>query len=78
MYRVNHLIKEFMSNKVVRIKDIAERAGVSTGTVDRVLHDRGRVSQDVKEKVLKIIKEMDYEPMEMGSYEAVFTRYRIQ
>ncbi|MGV3706823.1 MAG: substrate-binding domain-containing protein [Arcticibacter sp.] len=51
-----------MSNKVVRIKDIAEKAGVSTGTVDRVLHDRGRVSQDVKEKVLKIIKEMEYEP----------------
>lgn len=27
----------------IRIKDIAERAGVSVGTVDRVLHDRRRV-----------------------------------
>ncbi len=51
-----------MSEKVVRIKDIAIRAAVSTGTVDRVLHDRGRVSEKVKERVLKIIKEMNYEP----------------
>lgn len=51
-----------MKNKIVRIKDIAERAKVSTGTVDRVLHKRGRVSKKVEEKILKIIEEMDYEP----------------
>ncbi len=51
-----------MKNKIVRIKDIAEKAKVSTGTVDRVLHKRGRVSKKVEEKVLKIIEEMDYEP----------------
>jgi LacI family transcriptional regulator len=46
------------NNTPVRIKDIAIKAGVSTGTIDRVLHNRGRVS----EKVLKIIDEMNYEP----------------
>lgn len=46
----------------VRIKDIAEKAEVSTGTVDRVLHNRGRVSEKVKEKVLRIAKELNYEP----------------
>lgn len=51
-----------MDKRLVRIKDIAEKAGVSTGTVDRVIHDRGRVSADVKERVLAIIKEMNYEP----------------
>ena len=51
-----------MKNKIVRIKDIAEKAKVSTGTVDRVLHKRGRVSKKVEERVLKIIEEMDYEP----------------
>lgn len=51
-----------MKNKTVRIKDIALKANVSTGTVDRVIHDRGRVAPEVKEKVLKIIKDMDYEP----------------
>jgi LacI family transcriptional regulator len=47
---------------IVRIKDIAERAGVSKGTVDRVLHNRGRVAEDVREKILSIIKELNYEP----------------
>jgi LacI family transcriptional regulator len=49
-------------NGVVRIKDIALKANVSTGTVDRVIHNRGRVAEDVKKRVLKIIKEMNYEP----------------
>ncbi|RNI26040.1 LacI family DNA-binding transcriptional regulator [Rufibacter latericius] len=47
---------------IVRIKDIAERAGVSTGTVDRVLHERGRVAEDVKQKVLEIAQELNYQP----------------
>ena len=33
-----------MATDKIRIKDIAERAGVSVGTVDRVLHDRPNVS----------------------------------
>ena len=40
-------------NTVVRIKDIALKADVSTGTVDRVIHNRGRVAEDVKNRVLK-------------------------
>lgn len=28
----------------IRIKDIAQKVGVSGGTVDRVLHNRGEVS----------------------------------
>lgn len=46
----------------IRIKDIAERAQVSVGTVDRVLHNRGRVSEEVRDKVKRIIKELNYEP----------------
>lgn len=51
-----------MINKNVRIKDIALKAKVSTGTVDRVLHNRGRVSEKVRDRILKIIEEMDYQP----------------
>jgi LacI family transcriptional regulator len=47
---------------VIRIKDIAQKANVSTGTVDRVIHNRGRVAEDVKARVLKIVKELNYEP----------------
>jgi LacI family transcriptional regulator len=46
----------------VRITDIAKRARVSPGTVDRVIHDRGEVSPKTRERVLNIIKELNYEP----------------
>lgn len=51
-----------MKDKIITIKDIASKAKVSTGTVDRVLHKRGRVAPKVEEKILQIIKEMEYEP----------------
>lgn len=46
----------------IRIVDIAEMAGVSVGTVDRILHNRGRVSAEKREKVEKVLKEINYEP----------------
>lgn len=46
----------------IRIKDIAERAGVSVGTVDRVLHQRPNVSKPAREKVEQALKEMNYQP----------------
>jgi LacI family transcriptional regulator len=51
-----------LQNRTIRIKDIAEKAGVSAGTVDRVLHNRGRVSEEARIKVLSIVKELNYEP----------------
>jgi len=48
--------------KKARIKDIAEKAGVSTGTVDRVLHDRGEVAEGTRERILKITRDLDYSP----------------
>lgn len=44
----------------ITIKTIAEAANVSRGTVDKVLHDRLGVSEDVREKVKKITEEMEY------------------
>lgn len=46
----------------IRIKDIAEKAGCSIGTVDRVIHKRGKVAADVEKRVLRIMKELDYKP----------------
>lgn len=42
------------SDHRVKIADIAQRANVSTGTVDRAIH-RGKVAQKTREKVLAII-----------------------
>ena len=52
----------FLKKQNIRIKDIAEKANVSTGTVDRVLHNRGRVAEEVRLKVLRIVEELSYEP----------------
>ena len=49
------------------IKMIAERAGVSIGTVDRVLHDRPYVKAEVRERVLRVMEELDYHPNRMAS-----------
>lgn len=51
-----------MNGKNVRIKDIAQLSGVSVGTVDRVLHNRGRVSEEALKKVLKVLDQIDYKP----------------
>jgi LacI family transcriptional regulator len=44
------------------LNEIARRANVSVGTVDRVIHKRGRVSEVTREKVLRLIEELDYRP----------------
>ncbi len=57
----------------IRIKDIAERAGVSVGTVDRVLHSRPNVSAVAREKVETILKEIDYKT---NAYASALARNR--
>jgi LacI family transcriptional regulator len=51
-----------MTPRKARIKDIAVLAGVSIGTVDRVLHERGEVAEKTRENVMKIVKDLDYSP----------------
>lgn len=51
-----------MNLKNIRIKDIAKLAGVSKGTVDRVLHKRGRVSEQAYQRVMQVLEEIDYKP----------------
>jgi len=44
------------------IKEIAEKAGVSIGTVDRVIHNRGYVSKKAEASVKQTIEELNYTP----------------
>ena len=48
------------------IKEIAELAGVSRGTVDRVLNGRGSVSEQTARKVLDIAQALQYRPNRAG------------
>lgn len=50
----------------VTLQQIAERAGVSRGTVDRALNNRGRIRPEVEERIREIAKEMGYQPNRAG------------
>jgi DNA-binding LacI/PurR family transcriptional regulator len=63
----NRLLKDIgMSEdrrkKIIRLKDIAERAGVSIATASRVINNSGIVSKEIKRKVLGVIEELGYHP----------------
>ncbi|MDD6150755.1 MAG: LacI family DNA-binding transcriptional regulator [Bacteroidales bacterium] len=63
IFVANAIFKEMKGvDGKITIVDVARRAGVSKGTVDRVLHNRGEVSAASAEKVRKAVKELGYEP----------------
>ena len=60
-----------------RIKDIAKLAGVSVGTVDRVIHSRSGVSESSKKRVKEILKQLDYQPNMYASALASNKKYNF-
>ncbi len=54
-----------MTKNKVQIKEIAERLGLSPGTVSIVLNGRGdkmRISKETQKRVKEVAQEMDYQP----------------
>ncbi len=51
---------------MVTMKDIAAEAGVSRGTVDRVLNNRGRVAPDKEKRIREIAEKLGYRPNPAG------------
>lgn len=49
-------------NKKITIYEVAKKAGVAISTVSRVINNSSNVSDDTKEKVNKIIKELNFRP----------------
>ena len=58
-------------------KEIAERSGVSIGTVYRVLHDRGRFSPETARRVRRIADELGYKKNIYASNLSRSRSYRI-
>ena len=63
--------------KHITIKEIARMAGVSTGTVDRVIHDRGRVSKEARAAVEQTLAKVDYRPDARALARPDKKKYRI-
>lgn len=66
-----------VANSAPTIFDVARLAGVSRGTVDRVVYDRGRVSAETKERVRKAIEQLGYSPNPNASSLASKKEYRF-
>ena len=59
------------------VTEIAKRAGVSIGTVDRVLHNRGRVSSETRDRIQAIINETGYQPNPLARHLKTNRKYLI-
>lgn len=62
---------------MVTIRQIAERAGVSRATVDKVIHNRPGVSENVRAQIQEILKELDFEPNVIGTALAAQSKAHI-
>lgn len=51
-----------MATKNTTIYDIAKKAGVSPATVSRVLNDASKVAEEKRNKILEVIKELNFVP----------------
>lgn len=50
----------------VTLQMIAQKAGVSRGTVDRALNNRGHIRPEIEERIKRIAEEMGYQPSRAG------------
>jgi DNA-binding LacI/PurR family transcriptional regulator len=54
--------QRFNGQKKTTVKDVSQKAGVSTATVSRVLAGFDEVSQDTRQRVLAVVQELNYQP----------------
>ncbi|MDO5337532.1 MAG: LacI family DNA-binding transcriptional regulator [Eubacteriales bacterium] len=50
------------------LKDVAKTAGVTVGTVSRVLNNRGYISDKTRKRVYEVMDELNYQPNEMARF----------
>ena len=62
---------------MITIKKIAKLANVSTGTVDRIIHNRGQVTQENIDKVNEIIEKYGYKKNIYASNLALNKKFKI-
>ena len=63
--------------KKITIQDIAKYAKVSVGTVDRVIHKRGKVSAEKKSKIEDAVKELNFNPNLLARTLALGKRFLV-
>ena len=59
---------EFPESTTIGIKEIAQAAGVSIGTVDRALHSRAGISAATRTRIVKMAERLGYRPNLAGRH----------
>jgi LacI family transcriptional regulator len=81
IYLSQLFLESAMSDKVkktgITLKEIARLAGCSTGTVDRVIHNRSEVAKETIDRIHTIIKEKGYQPNVLARSLAKKREYNI-
>jgi len=62
MRQITALSGDQFSSMAIRMKDIAAELGVSVMTVSKVLRKEGRISATTRERILKRVQELGYQP----------------
>lgn len=60
------MMKKADNKTRITIKDIASAANVSISTVSKVMNGTGSISQHTKDKITRVINDMDYRPSELA------------
>ncbi len=63
--------------KKITMQSIADLVGVSRATVDKVIHNRPGVSDEVREKIRGIILETNYQPVQIRKFAHKETQKRM-
>lgn len=63
--------------KKVTIQDVARYANVSVGTIDRVIHNRGRVSPEKRKKIEEAIEKLNFNPNMLARTLALGNQFTI-
>ncbi len=63
--------------KRITIQDIAKFANVSVGTIDRVIHNRGKVSADKQRKIEDAIEKLNFNPNLLARTLALGKRFLV-
>lgn len=64
---MHKFIKIFTIKKTITIKDIAKALNLTSSTVSRALNDNPRISENTKQAVKQMAKELNYEPNYLAS-----------
>ena len=59
-WRYREIVKK--KKKSIGLLEIAKLANVSLGTVDRAMHNRGRIGEETRQRILSIARQLGYKP----------------